>query len=290
MTTRSGRLRGSTALATTYSGGDADLLERVVPLVDIIEVAPDTITVFDGDRWRLDQEVVAALRDIAADVRIVAHGFALSIGSASGWNADYLTVLDELFSAVDIAWHSEHLGFTHVDGEDLRTMVGVPRTEEALDLVAPRVATLQERYGVPFLLENIADLLPDPGGDYSPAGFLNELVERTGCGLLLDVYNLECNAHNHGDEIAPFLAELDLGAVREMHVACGVEHRGFLLDVHSRPTRPSTVALAADVIDRAPHLQAVTYELLAQAVPVLGADGVAAELVKLRAELGEQAA
>jgi len=288
MTTRSGRLRGSTALATTYGGGDADLLERVVPLVDIIEVAPDAITVFDGDRWRLDAEVVAALRDVSADVRIVAHGFALSIGSASGRNADYLGVLDELFAAVDIAWHSEHLGFTHVDGEDLRTMVAVPRTEEALDIVAPRVATLQQRYGVPFLLENIADLLPDPGGEYSHAGFLNELAHRTGCGVLLDLYNLECDAHNHGRDVASFIGELDLSAVREVHVACGVEYRGFLLDVHSRPTRPSTVALAADVVDRAPHLAAVTYELLAQAVPVLGSEGVAAELVRLHTELGER--
>lgn len=265
------------------------MLERVVPLVDVLEVAPDAITIFDGDRWQLDPEIVAALRDVAGDVRIVAHGFALSIGTATGWNADYITLLDELFDQIPIAWHSEHLGFTHVAGENLRTMVGLPRTEEALDVVAPRVQQLTTRYGVPFLMENIADLLPDPGGDYSHAGFLNELAARTGCGVLLDLYNLECDAFNHGRDVATFIEELDLDAVQEVHVACGVEHRGHLLDVHSRATRESTVALADSVIDRAPNLQAITYELMAQAVPILGADGIAAELVRLDGALGKVA-
>lgn len=216
---------------------------------------------------------------------MVAHGFALSIGSATGWCERHLEILDDCFDRLDVAWHSEHLGFTDVDGEDLRTMVSVPRTPEALDLVAGRVTALRERYGVPFLLENIADLLPDPGGCWSEAGFLNVLADASGCGLLLDVYNLECNGHNHGLDVAGFLAELDMAHVRELHVAGGIVRDGAWLDVHSRPTPDSTIELARDVLRSAPAVEAVTYEVMAPAVPVLGHDGVADELGRLTAAL-----
>jgi hypothetical protein len=66
-------------------------------------------------------------------------------------------------------------------------------------------------------------------------------------------------------------------------VACGIEHRGFLLDVHSRPTRDSTVELARRVIALASGaVEVVTYELLSEAIPVLGYDAIADELARLR--------
>ena len=79
-------------------------------------------------------------------------------------------------------------------------------------------------------------MLPDPDGDYDEAGFLNELCKRTGCGLVLDVYNLECDAHNHGLDIDRFLGVLQLGAVHELHVAGGTEamERGLLCALAAR--------------------------------------------------------
>src|SRR5205823_101733 len=100
----------------------------------------------------------------------------------------------------------------------------------ALDMVCARVQALQERYPVPFLLENIVHILPDHPAEYTDAAFLNALTARTGCNLILDIYNLECDAHNTGFDIPAFLDELDLSAVRELHLACGVEYRGLLLD------------------------------------------------------------
>src|SRR6266702_2963915 len=100
-------------------------------------------------------------------------------------------------------------------------MLALPRTEYALDMVCERVCAIQDRYGMPFLLENIVHVLPDFPGEYSNAAFLNELTARTGCGLLVDVYNLQCDAHNHGLDVSAFLAELDFTKVREIHVACG---------------------------------------------------------------------
>jgi uncharacterized protein (UPF0276 family) len=269
----------------TYEGGDPVLLERLVEVADYLEVAPDSIAIGTGDDLRIRREILDEWRAAAEKVEIVAHGVGLSIGSASGWNEAYLRLVDELADAVPLRWHSEHLGYTTVDGEPLGTMLSLPRTEEALELVCERVIRLQGRYPAPFLLENIVRMLPDPDGDYDEAGFLNELCKRTGCGLLLDVYNLECDAHNHGFDIDRFLAALEFGAVHELHIAGGTEVRGMKLDVHSREAQPSTLALAVRAAAAAPALWGATYEVLPEAVPVLGHDTIVNEVTRLRTVL-----
>ena len=256
------------ALATTYEGDDPDLLERIVPIVDFIEISPDTIAASNAGRARLRKSVLDEYAAVRGQVDLIAHGIGLSIGSFDRWNESYLELLDELFDRCDIAWHSEHLGCTTVAGENVGTMFALPRTDEALDLVCERVQRIH--------------LLPEEPAEYTPAGFLNAIVSRTGCGLILDAYNLECDAHNQGLDIPAFLDELDLAAVRELHLAGGVEHDGFYLDVHSGLVRDSTLDLGLEIVRRAPRLSAVTYEFLKEAVPLIGHDAICAELARIR--------
>src|SRR5688572_23167704 len=122
-------------LAWTYDGGRPGLLERVLPLVDYIEVMPDAVSRMVGGRAVLDPARMAELEQIAPPVRIIVHGIGLSIGSHDGWSERYVGLLDELIPRLQPAWHSEHLAYTSVDGENLGTMLTLPRTEEALSLV-----------------------------------------------------------------------------------------------------------------------------------------------------------
>jgi uncharacterized protein len=270
------------AIGATYEGRDPALLERMLPFVDYLEVTPETIAEIDGDEVSLSDEIMAELKNIDREVQIIVHGVGLSIGSHEGWSPTYFRLLDAMLEQVDVAWHSEHLGYTKVDGEHLGIMLAMPKTEQALDMVCQRVNAIQGRYGMPFLLENIVHVIPDCPSDYSDAAFLNALTDRTGCGLILDVYNLECDAHNHGFDIPAFLAELRTTSIRELHVACGVEHNGFLLDVHSQLTRNSTVELAQRVVRQAAaSARVVVYEFMPEAVPGLGRDAIAGELSRL---------
>jgi len=275
--------RAGVALGVSYEGRDPALLEQMLPHVDYIEVTPETIAEVRGDEVVLSPEVMAELKNIDKSVQVIVHGVSLSIGSHDGWAPTYLHLLDDLLEQVDVAWHSEHLGYTRVDGEHLGIMLAMPKTEQALDLVSERVAALQRRYGIPFLLENIVHVLPDFPGDYSEAGFLNAITSRTGCGLILDIYNLECDEHNHGLDIPAFLGELNAATVRELHVACGVEHNGFMLDVHSQLTRPRTADLAHHAASQiATNAEVVVYEFMPEAVPGLGHPAITRELARLR--------
>lgn len=271
------------AIGTTYDCGDPALLEAILPRVDFIEVSPDGISQLTRGRPAIAPGKLAELRHLAASVRVIAHGTGLSIASHDGMSADYLGLVDLLFDNVPLSWHSEHLSFTGLGGCDTGTMVVMPRMEAAVALVAERVQQIQQRYGIPFLLENVANLLPEhPSQDYSPAEFLNEIARRSGCGLLLDVYNLECDVRNQHINLDAFFAELDFSHVREVHIANGVEHRGLLLDVHSRRTREETRAMADEVLRRATKVEVLTFELLPQARAGNGVEAVAAELDLLR--------
>ncbi|MBZ5572314.1 MAG: DUF692 domain-containing protein [Acidobacteriia bacterium] len=270
-------------IGATYEGRDPALLERMLPLVDYIEVTLETISEMEDGELRLSDSVMGELKNLGNAVQTIVHGVSLSIGSHEGWSPMYLRLLDDFVEQVDVAWHSEHLGYTKVDGQHLGIMLAMPRTEEALDMLCKRVNAIQERYRLPFLLENIVHVVPDCPADYSDAAFLNALADRTGCGLILDVYNLECDAHNHGFDISAFLNELQFAHVRELHVACGVEHNGLLLDVHSQRTRSSTVELAQRVIRRSPGgIKVVVYEFMPEAIPGLGHTAIAEELARLR--------
>jgi uncharacterized protein len=274
-------------LATTYEGeSDAAFFEQVLPLLDYIEVTPDSVAEDRGGGVALNRPAMVNIDAVSREAKVLVHGVGLTIGSHEGYSQRYIGLLDQFVKQVGVYWHSEHLGYTMVDGENLGTMLAMPKTHEVFNMICERVGEVQERYDLPFLLENVVHILPDYPGDYSEAEFLDAVCEETGCGLVLDVYNLECDAHNHGFDIDSFLAELDLKNVREIHVACGVEHKDFLLDIHSRRLRDSTIELAREVIDSAQGaVEIVTYELVREAVPFLGYSAIADELKRLREAL-----
>ena len=277
------RPRPSVGVGASYEGRDEALLAAMLPHVDYLEITPESMAVMQGDQIRLDPAILAELKNIDREKDIIVHGVTLSIGSYDGWSETYLRLMDELMAQVRVAWHSEHLGYTNVDGEHVGIMLALPRREEAADMVSRRVEALQRRYGIPFLLENIVHVLPDCPADYSDAGFLNAITAQTGCGLVLDVYNLECDEHNHSLDISSFLEELNGEYVRELHVACGIRKNGFMLDVHSQLPRQCTLDLAQQALGNvATEARVVVYEFMPEAIPGLGHPAIVETLRQMR--------
>ena len=90
---------------------------------------------------------------------------------------------------------------------------------------------------MPFYLENIAALFYFKG-TMSEAEFLTRVLQRTGCGWLLDVTNLYANARNHGYDAAAFLRQVVPTATRlQIHLSGGYfdAEAGLYMDSHSRP-------------------------------------------------------
>ncbi|AZZ89729.1 DUF692 family protein [Hahella sp. KA22] len=269
------------------------LLRGCEDVIDFIEVSPDILCqeYWDGAQRRtgLSPDRLSAAIEWCRLYPVVVHGLGLSIGSASGWNQDYIRILDDFADVQPFHWHSEHLGFLQIrtaDGADLHAGVQlpVPFTEEALNIICPRIEAIQQRYQVPFLLENTTYYLPNMPHDagMDEIEFLNRITERTSCGLLLDLYNLYCNAINFGFDVYEALSRLDMSRVVEIHVAGGAIHEGLQLDVHSDKTPQPVWELLDWTLQRAPNAHAITYELLEQALDIVSERGVQQQLQTAR--------
>jgi uncharacterized protein (UPF0276 family) len=134
-------------------------------------------------------------------------------------------------------------------------------------------------------LEHVAALLEWPDAEFDEAGFLTELLERTGALLLLDVANLHAAARNFGVDPVGVIERLPLERVAYVHVAGGMEDAGLYHDTHAHPVagavldllgelcvrhRPPGVMLERD--DRYPPEAELAAELDAIAAVVAGAD------------------
>jgi uncharacterized protein len=275
------RGRGRTAppaIGIAFEGRPEGFLEAVAPHVDAIEVVPDCIATRDGVRPSI--AILDELDRYAPHHLLTYHGIGLSLGTVTGWNEEYLRLLERLLEWRQPAWHSEHLGFSIVDGHFLGTMPALPTSTEAAELITERALRLRELFGLDVMLEHVANPLPRPG-ELSLAAFLNQIGRGAGCRLLLDLHNLECDVDNRLLVLDDFVAELDWSLVGEVHVAGGIWRDGFHLDVHSETAAPSTLALLRDVLRRASRLELVVFEVLAEAVPHLGVERVTGQLATL---------
>ena len=196
------------------------------------------------------------VRDRALALRermpVIPHGVELSVGSAAGVGPAYLDHLARFVESTDAPWFSDHLAFTRVPGADLGQLTQLWFTEESLDVVCRNVAAVQERIGIPLLLENITYYFALPGAEMNEAEFTTHALERTGCGMLLDVNNVHINSLNLGFDPYAFLAQLPLERVVQIHLAGGVRVGPMIVDTHSSAVRDEVWDLLAFVLERAP--------------------------------------
>ena len=175
------------------------------------------------------------LAELGAAFPLVPHGIGLSFGTDAPLDPDHLRKVARLVERLGPPWFTEHLAYTEAHGWDVGHLAPLPLTREAVDAVCRNVRLWRETVGVPLLLENITKMVVLPG-ELSEAQFTTEVVERSGCGLLLDLHNLHTNAVNHGFDPFEFLETLPLERVGQIHLAGGREDDdGYRYDSHSAP-------------------------------------------------------
>jgi uncharacterized protein len=263
-------------------------------VVDFVEITPEALcrerrkgsaVVLDLVPLQLEEA-----RTTCGALPIVVHGVELSIGSAHGWNAAYLDMLDRFQLSWPFRWHSEHLGFQTIRGAkggslEIGVPLPLPATEEAARLVTQRCSELCRRYGVPFLLENPAHYLsglPDDPEIGDEIDFMNLITGQGNCGQLLDLHNLYCNSINHKFDAIAAIDRVAMDRVVEIHIAGGSWRNGFWMDAHDGRVPPKVWELLEYTLPRAPNVAGVVFEILDQYAPRLGIDAIMEELARAR--------
>ncbi|MFE3227460.1 DUF692 domain-containing protein [Nocardia sp. NPDC059228] len=198
-----------------------------------------------GSRPGVDvPEELAAL--VTGGIPAVPHGISLSLGGAEAVDDRRVAHLAECARALGSPLVSEHIAFVRAGGLEAGHLLPVPRTREALDVLERNIFRASRQLDVPLAVENIAALFEWPHAEYTEAEFLQELVERTGVHLLLDIANVYANARNTSRDPLTELSRLPAERVAYCHIAGGHESGGRYIDTHVHPVPAEVLALVAE--------------------------------------------
>ena len=183
------------------------------------------------------------------------HGVGLSIGSPRPLDKDHLARLAALARRYEPGLFSEHLAWSSHDQGFLNDLLPLPYTEETLAAVCAHIDQTQEAVGRRMLLENPSTYVLFAESTIPETDFLAEIARRTGCGLLLDVNNVEVSATNHGFDPFQYLDAFPLDQVGEIHLAGYAEAEDeaghpLLIDAHDSPVRLGVWELYEHVVAR----------------------------------------
>jgi uncharacterized protein (UPF0276 family) len=184
-------------------------------------------------------------------VQIVPHGVRLSLGSAEPIDpaaAEHLATCAAMLGAPLV---SEHIAFVRGGGIEAGHLLPVPRTRASIAAIVANVKRTQAVLGpVELALEPIAALFDWPGPELTEAEFLTEVLEQTGCRLLLDIANVYANARNRRESPLALLDALPLDRIAYVHVAGGRDQDGLYHDTHTDATPAAVLDLVAELCRR----------------------------------------
>lgn len=164
------------------------------------------------------------------------HGVGMGLGSADPLDRSHIAKVRRAIERFTPSLVSEHACWASHEGEHFNDLLPLPYTEESVAHLASRIAQAQDLLGRQILIENLSCYLSYKCSRLTEWEFLAAVVERSGCGLLLDVNNAYVNSVNVGLDAVAFINGLPTGAVGEIHLAGHarqmVDGREILLDDH----------------------------------------------------------
>lgn len=212
------------------------------------------------------------------------HSVGLSLGSSDGVDENELERLAALCERYAPAMVSDHLSWSGSANNRYPDLLPVPYTREALDHFAVQVARVQDRLGRAICVENPSRYLAFAGDEMSEAEFLHALCARSGCGILLDINNIEVSATNLGLDPGDMVDAIEPAMVCEVHLAGhAVEDHDsgpLLIDDHGSPVTQTTWRLFERFIRRAgPRPALVEWDTDIPAFDVLMAEAAKADAI-----------
>jgi len=182
----------------------------------------------------------AQLRALSEHLALSVHGVGLSIGGEAPLDREHLKRLKILLDRSNPSSFSEHLAWSTHGAEFLNDLLPLPYTQATLNRVADHIDQVQETLGRQMLLENPSSYLAFAESTFSETNFLDALVQKTGCGLLLDVNNVFISSTNLNLSPQAYIDAYPLAAVAEIHVGGHDEDHDdagapLLIDSHGAP-------------------------------------------------------
>lgn len=229
------------------------------------------------------------LKQIAEMYPVSLHGVGLSLGRADGLDQEHIRQIKLLIDEIKPIFVSEHLAWSAYNHSHVPDLLPIPFINEAMDIFVDHVQEFQDKIGQQVLIENPSNYLAFDDLDYTEPEFLNELVNRSGCGLLLDINNVFVSAHNLDYEPQAYIDSiLADGRVRQFHLAgyqINTLKNGekIYLDTHGKPVYPEVWNLYEYALSRFRNVKTlVEWDINIPALDVLVAEAKKADVLHQR--------
>ena len=197
-------------------------------MVDWFEIISENYMV-DGGR------PLKVLDRILEQYRVVQHGVSMYFGSADPLNREHLKRLKNLVRRTHTPWLSDHLCWGSVDGRYTHDLLPMPYTFEAAAITAQKIRQVQDTVEVPVVVENVSSYAEFHVSEMTEWEFLNEVVERADCGILLDVNNIYVSSRNHDFDPFTYVNSVPAERVAQIHIAGHSKFEKYILDTHDHP-------------------------------------------------------
>lgn len=179
---------------------------------------------------------------------LLLHGLGLSLGTPGPLDQGYLKLFNDVCRAADPLWISEHIAFTKTRDVDLGHLNPIHYTQETLEYFIDHVLEVQDACRKPLLLENITSHI-QVDSPLAETDFINQLCERAGCYMLLDVTNLFVNSCNHHYNWIDWLSEIHPEYIKQLHIVGYSEYDGSFYDSHDNNIQRELYDMTRQVIE-----------------------------------------
>lgn len=248
------------------------------PVCDWFEIISENFMV-DGGR---PLEILDAILE---QYRVVQHGVSLYFGNAEPLNRDHLKKLKRLVKRTQTPWLSDHLCWGSVNGRCSHDLLPMPYTMGVAKHTAEKIKQARDYLEVPICVENVSSYAEFTQNEMTEWEFLNEVVERADCGILLDVNNIYVSSENHGFDPFEYLRAVPGHRVGQIHIAGHQRYEHVILDTHDHPVPDPVWALYAEAI----RIAGNTATLLEWDDRIPSFEEVHAEALKAKLHLHEHA-
>ena len=213
----------------------ASMVLQNKPKTPWFEVIADDLLLSNGR-----QQVIEKLRE---HYPIALHAVGLNIAGPAPLDAQYLKALADVYQQTEAAWLSDHLCWSATDKRQHFDLLPFAFTHAMLDYLAPRIDQVQHSIKRPLVLENISYYQRFKEDEMSEWDFTAELINRTGCQMLLDLNNIWTNASNFDQnplsELTKLTNVIQANDIAQIHVAGSTYHPtddadvdGYWIDTH----------------------------------------------------------
>jgi uncharacterized protein (UPF0276 family) len=213
------------------------------PVVDWFEIISENFMIDAG-------RPLHVLDRILEGYRVVQHGVSMYFGSAQPADREHLRRLKTLVKRTKTPWLTDHLCWGSVDGTYSHDLLPLPYTWEAVQATAARIREVRDYLEIPVAVENVSSYAEFIDSEMTEWEFLNEVVERADCGILLDVNNIYVSSVNHEFDPITYVNAIPAERVAQIHIAGHSRYEKYILDTHDHPVIDPVWQLYARAIER----------------------------------------